>query len=421
MFTRVSLLLFSLGGFIALPSPALAQPIKHRQEVREKRREQLLKFLKEEKSRPSRVMQELALMAASDALARKGLVSVLVEGEAKGARRSRFIENIPFVVPLCLVDGLAAAGPAAVPDYLEALKTPSAAQSRDLFIAFAASLGQIRPGSERTIRFLREKLADRTLEPECKAGLRVVLANLGDRSRQNLAAILADLKSEKLHTATAQVMVLVRAREWVNEAMIQALGESGTLDAAVAVGILGEKAGSLSKLMEERFDAALAGSGKAVTYGLVLASIDPKQRPAVLKRLCANQSRLGDCRHMWFFATAFSNAFELIGPMGKDIVKLVEDRDPDVARAAMGLLSSAELSARDVAPDVIKFMRSKADDNRRADAAYTLHKIADFSHLALLEEALKQESSPKVRKNLGATIKMIRTFEGGIFYGPPEW
>jgi hypothetical protein len=66
-------------------------------------------------------------------------------------------------------------------------------------------------------------------------------------------------------------------------------------------------------------------------------------------------------------------------------------------------------------------MRGKGDDDRRADAAYALSLIADYSQLAELQKALKEETSPKVRKNLKATINYIRSFESVTWYGSPEW
>ena len=219
----------------------------------------------------------------------------------------------------------------------------------------------------------------------------------------------------------------VERRPWVSEAMIEALAEGLNqdleVDMAVALGILGSKAGPVVARLEKIFDGEItAGSGLALTHGLVLANIDPKKRDAVLRRLLANFDRIGDCHHGWFVITAVSNAYVLVAPLSKELVKFCGgDKDPKVAASAFGLLAEAGLPARGVVPELIEFMRGKADDESRADAAYTLKDLADFTHLPKLEEALKNEGSAKVRKNLDATIKYLKTFESVTWYGPPEW
>jgi hypothetical protein len=218
----------------------------------------------------------------------------------------------------------------------------------------------------------------------------------------------------------------VRAREWVSEAMIQAMGKwldrELELDVAIALGILGEKAerfaGKLERIFNRKIDA---GDGLALAYGLVVANVDPKKRDAVLKRLLTNFDRIGDCHHGWFVITGVSNTYVLVAPLSKEIVKLCKDKDERIAGFAYGLLAAAGLSVREVTPELIRFIRGSANEESRAAAAYALTDIADYSHLPQLEEALKKESSAKVRKNLGASITYIKTFEPVTWYGPPEW
>ena len=239
-----------------------------------------------------------------------------------------------------------------------------------------------------------------------------------------MKAILADLKDANLQRSVAQTMVLVRARDWVSGAMVDEMsqGFEHCLDLVVALGGLGERDAGASAKLEKVFVGEIKdGNGLALTHGLVLANIDPKKREAVLRRLLTNLDQIGDCRHGWLILTGLSNAYALVPPISKDLVKLVEDPDPKVSRGSLWLLESAGLSVRGIAPAIIRFMRGKGDDDRRADAAYALSLIADYSQLAELEKALKEESSPKVRKNLKATINYIRSFESVTWYGSPEW
>jgi len=409
---------------VSLAQQAFLQADRPERGAQAKRREQLLEALKGENP-PPRAVEELALMGIHDAPARKALLA-LVRKQGEGSKRPEFLEGLPFVVSYSLVDGLAAPGAEAVPDILEALGAANADESKDHYLTLASSLGRIGAPAKRALPFLRAKLADRAASAELKAAIRVILANLGDQSKETLEAILANLRDEKLQRPTAQVIVLVRAREWVSEAMIQAMGKwlhrDLELDVPVALGILGAKAeryaGTLEKIFDRRIDA---GDGLALAYGLVVANIDPTKRDAVLRRLLNNFDRIGDCRHGWLILTAVSNAYALVPPLSKELVKLCEDKDERVAGFACGLLASASLSVREVAPELIKFTRGKGDEEVRAAVAYALRDIAEYSHLPQLDEALKKESSAKVRKNLGATIKYIKTFEPVTWYGPPEW
>ena len=71
----------------------------------------------------------------------------------------------------------------------------------------------------------------------------------------------------------------------------------------------------------------------------------------------------------------------------------------------------AGLTAREAAPEVLKFVRSDADSGKRSKGARVLAKIADYSLLPDLKAAAEKEKSKAVRQALQATIKFIEQLE----------
>jgi hypothetical protein len=333
------------------------------------------------------------------------------------------------VVPYWLVDGFAAGGPPAIPDLLESLGTETARNSDDFFMLLAASVGRMGPRGAQALPVLHAELAVQKLRPARQAALRVVMANLGDHSEENLQAILAALGDETLRLPVVQALVIVRAREWVTAPMIRALNSrlnetSGTdLFTAVALGMLGEKGAMASRKLDELIESELEkGDGLAHVHTLILANITPREGKPVLRRLLGSTREIGGCMIGGaFFEAAIGNFNVLIGPLIPTLVELLDDANPKVSERSLGLASFAGLSARDVVPEAIRLLRGTANEGYRADVASTLSFIANYSDLPTLDAVLKVETSAKVRKNLSATIRYIRNFELVTWYGPPEF
>ncbi len=403
--------------------------------VRAARREQLLALFKRDKPQ-SRVLQELVLVGGTaEPSARESLLSILAK-RSGSSNRLHFYINVPIeihpelvVVPYWLVDGFAAAGPAAIPDLLKSLETDAAQKSNDYFTLLATSLGRMGPEGKSAIPALRSQLANTDLPPARRTALRVILANLGEESPENQRAILADLQSTMLVRPAAQAMVLVRARNWVTQPMVDALcahlgepAEKGSDDVAVALGVLGERAAAAVEIVDRFIESELEKKDSgAVLHTLLLANIAPKQQERALRRLLES-GPLGGCMIGGeVLMNAICNANVLVASLQATLVKFINDPNPSVSSRALAQIAMGELSIRGAVPELIRFLREKAPERRRADAACTLSSIATYSDLPNLEEALKLETSPKVTKNLGATIEYIRNLGSVTWYGPSEF
>ncbi len=377
------------------------------------RREQLIRIL--QGKRPDyRAAQELALAAGRDAEARKAVLAAYV----KIARRPKgyqgpWWEPLPYM-PFWLADGLAAAEDAVVPDLIGALQAEKPGSSPELCAGLLATIGRIGPKAKMAIPFLRAKLADPQADPGYTATIRVVLANLGDRSPENLAAIVADLNRKEAREAVLQALIFAHGGEWVTESMVRGTGrtlDGDDLSAIVALGLLAERFPSARNLLKE----LRKGHDLESCWGLALALASARLRldgqGDELLSFCADGIS-GDCHGAWLVMTFGYNVFALMNEtVAKHLVKLVNDPDVTVCKGALWVLRSAGPAARETVPELLKFVQGKADETCRAYAALVLADIADYSHLAALEAALEREKSAPVRKQLTGTIRGIKKLE----------
>jgi hypothetical protein len=382
----------------APPTPAKARSAHAR------RREQLLRTLERAEGYPyARALDELAVkgidLAAWNSV-KAQLVRLLEEARKK---------KVAFYLPPFWLDALAKPGKALIPIILKDLRAEST--SPEGFHLLLLALGRMGRAANEAMPVLRAKLAAARTPPRTKAQIRVVLANLGDRSMENLAAILTDLRRDsQTRMATLQIMALTNARDWVTDDIINELAERPTPVAALTLGALGKRAASAAKLLAAFQQDHIANrSATQVVYGLALARVDPKQRDVALRRLCKNYFHTSD---LGLLILALYPPYVLVdAEISKHLAQLVRDKDSDVTRGALQLLADARLAAREAAPSVLTFVRGTADTKRRAGAARVLARIADYSLLPKLKGAADIEKSAEVRHALQATVKFIELLD----------
>jgi hypothetical protein len=287
-------------------------------------------------------------------------------------------------------------------------------------LVLVATVGRIGPPGKQAVPFLRKILERPRIPPqreaptEVKLAVWVALANLGDTSKDDLAEILAGLKSpvSELSRAATRALILVRPGDWVTKDMIGALAEAldpypYALEKAVALGVLGQRASAAGKRLEELQQEA------GFPFALAISRIEPRKREAELRRVCTSSEQIGGCKAVLVMAAIYwCNAPCLLdGPAVQELVKLMDDPDPKVSEGAIWMLQLAGLGAREAVPDLLRFMRRKAEEGRRAYAAYALSRIADACHLPALKAALAREKSAAVRQELAWTLHWVETLQ----------
>jgi len=351
-----------------------------------------------------RALDELALEADFD-------VALWKTVEAKLARHLERYAKDDWAVqlpPLWLV-ALTSPGKAVVPTILGRLRADSTSPTEAHLLLLI--LGRMGPAAKGAMPFLRKQLADPKTPRARKAQIRVVLANLGDGSKDTAAAILADLKKRETSYDVLQTMASIGPRNWVTEGMIRAMAKEATLDAALVLGLLGERAGSVAKKLDDLQRSTVKdGLPDQFIYGLALARIDRKNQDTALRRLFPKDFT---CHPLGLLALFNNHPPEMLvdAEISKHLGKLVGDKDRTVSGGALMLLEQTGLSARGAAPAVLAFLRSDADVTRRGQAARALARIADYSLLPELKAVAEKEASVEVCERLEATIKLIELVE----------
>lgn len=306
--------------------------------------------------------------------------------------------------PPLLIDALARAGEPAVPDYLEILKAKET--SEELFQAILMSLGRMGPKAKAAIPFLEMNLANPKLKAYWyEASLHVVLANIGYESQEHLDAIQKKLRNYRFREVAVGVLGVIRPGKWINK--VAALDVDAL--SVITLGRLGERAphGAAAKL-RKLFDGYIKRDDPyAILVGLALARVDPKNRDAALRAVCANWERLGP--KFGDGILIFPNiCYRIVdAESSRFLARTLEDSDKKVALGASVLLSFAGVSGREAVPLVLKFLESDADDEVQLWAAAALHEIADSTHLPALRAALKKQESETIRRELRRTINLI--------------
>jgi hypothetical protein len=328
------------------------------------------------------------------------------------------------------IDALAAAGPEAVPDILRAVRAVQPLEIgsshpflSDKAIALLGSLGRMGKAAAPGLPALRKMLAQEGISKSSQAAIRMVMANLGDESPENLDAIARDLKSDDGIAAMMWMLVLIRPGPWVSKEMAREVcnqfnavpddevrrGE-GLRFWAEMLGMLGERASPAAERLEKERKAALKTDhfGNIVLGSFAVARIQPRRQEEVLRDLARRLQRGMDNPEALFF---FRHTPPFFDPApSRTAGGLLNDPDAEVSEGAVLLLAAAGSEGRHAFAQVLEFVRGKADEDRRARAV-TLLRYADLSQLPVLEAAMREEKSEQVRRQLGRLIESVKTGE----------
>jgi len=94
--------------------------------------------------------------------------------------------------------------------------------------------------------------------------------------------------------------------------------------------------------------------------------------------------------------------------MMKEIIKMLDSRDPKVVTGVLWVLLAIGYDAREYAPDVLKILKTNPDEDLREVAAQTLAFLAEPRDIPELESIIKKEESEFVREEIVKAIRIIR-------------
>jgi hypothetical protein len=329
--------------------------------------------------------------------------------------------------PPCVVDVLAAAGPEAIVDILRAVQPleidPLRPFLSDKEFALLGSLGRMGKAAAAALPALRKMLAQEGISKSSQAAIRVVMANLGDESPENLEAIARGLKGDEFATVM-EMMVLTRPGPWVSKEMAREVCNQFNAETdgdlrrgdglrfwAKVLGTLGERASPAAERLEKERKAALKNDdryGEAVLGSLAVARIHPRRQEEALRDL-ARRLKRGIPAPEAVFVFRYTPPF-FDPALSRTAGRLLNDPDADVSEGAELLLSAAGSEGRHAFAPVLEFVRGKAAEDRRAQAVIFL-RYAHPAQLPVLEAAMREEKSEGVRRQLGRLIESVKTGE----------
>jgi hypothetical protein len=106
-------------------------------------------------------------------------------------------------------------------------------------------------------------------------------------------------------------------------------------------------------------------------------------------------------------------------PMADELVTLMGHSDFELADGACALLCGAGSSSGTDLTKVLTLLRNTKEDKRLRCYGKVLRRIANYSHLALLERELRMERNEWVRALIRDVIESIQQLRGeGVGYLP---
>jgi HEAT repeat protein len=293
-------------------------------------------------------------------------------------------------------------------------------------------LGRIGPKAKDAIPFLLEELAKQTKDPNSAGYIRVVLANIGYKSEENIATILSDLTNHsKRGKDELEMMSFAGAGNWVDDKIIGELvkllyAEENDLSkmtdeqsmesvyAAIALGSLGERAvackNSLNKLMNYALteDPHYEHSSVRIIYCLSMVKVSPNQsdkNKALMSLINFMGTDFGN--HTDYAAACFADIL-----IDDDIIKraarCLREGDPHLVQGALRMLLWVGLEGQEYAPDVMKIIKDNPFENSRKLAAEAIGYVGYEKDIPQLENILKKEKDYFVQAQIKESISILR-------------
>jgi len=328
------------------------------------------------------------------------------------------------------IDALASSGPQAIPDLLKAIQriqppstnarqfwSDNASKNAKAYIALIASIARMGPEARTAILPLRAMLDNPDIDRRVKPAIRIALANIGYDSANNVAAILRSLREDFTDTFRSALLIIdvVQPGPWATKEVIAELCKKmqwvdhekrprASSDFAILLGMCETRADFTASTLDKFRKLALTDhhQGDAVLFTFALARITPKRQHELLRELCKNLGPGIESISGGVYLRLRQHRL-VDASISKHLAGLIADPDPAVARNAVDLLLLSGKGARYSLEQVLTFVGSDAEEERRADAS-RLFMYGDESILPRLQACLKRERSEIVRSALQSAI-----------------
>jgi hypothetical protein len=327
--------------------------------------------------------------------------------------------------------------------------------------------GRMQLKARAVAPYLLQQLPRYSADPNMEGHLRVVLANVGYPSDENLSIILSDLK-HRTSRGCAEIVEMARcgAGAWVTDEIIAALipwlevkdvNEEETeidtyADVSLVLASLGTRAYSAEKylkkhlnyeahgkkLRQEEYNSLKKNDSKSldslenrhagydangpkdvdkvvewpvvIIYNLALARIGPNEAPTALKNILSYWYHCPNKGHIAANALDSSKYLfdaNLIAVIGK----YLDDPNTGVAATAAEILDQIGSDARRFKSNVLRTLKTSPHEKVREASAGALATLADPVDIPALQEALQQEKSENVQNQIKEAIRIIRLEE----------
>jgi len=284
--------------------------------------------------------------------------------------------------------------------------------------------GRMGPKAKSAIPFLLKELEQNQENPAIEGCIRIVLANVGWDSNDNFDLIHTDIQNRtERGKAEIGMMSTGGPREWVSDDLAKALlawfNQSFTENrdepilAIILLSALGktdvDTKNRLATFLKTECEKKACEDENCMWFGFSLAKSDPTKARAPLRPAlrCVADAMPGDS----FWAMNVLVGDILVGTdqrMMKELVRMLDSREPRVAKGVLWVLLAIGYDARQYAPDVLNILRANRDEEVREVAAQTLAFLADSCNIPELESVMKKEKSEFVRDEIVKAIGVIR-------------
>jgi hypothetical protein len=283
-------------------------------------------------------------------------------------------------------------------------------------------LGRMGPKAKPAIPFLLEELEKNRAEPVMEGCIRIVLANVGYESNENIATILRDIENRTPRgKSELWMMAMAGPQNWVGDDLVQELlswfNQSYTARETVPLSVSLATLGVIDTDTQKRLGAFLRGQCNkegcdepaCIYFGFCLAKsgVKPARKVLAPALRCLADDSPG-------FSLRGANVLVgdvLIGSdqrMLTDLSRMLDSRHPKVVTGALWMLLAIGLDARQYTPRVFKILKANPDEEVREVAAQTLGFLAGVGDIPELEGIIKKEESEFVREEIVKAIRIIR-------------
>jgi hypothetical protein len=289
-------------------------------------------------------------------------------------------------------------------------------------IRLVAVLARIGPKAKAEMPLLRQEL-NKDLHAHLAAAMRVALLSLGDDTRENIDALIADLKAPHCGATFACLLtsrLTPRLPDRVFDELVKLYEEASEDDwrnadlkyqalsmlAAILAQADARAIGVSDQLDRVRRESLADGSPTCIMFSLALARIDKDRREKVIAELVENWAKV---THRADRGTVFSVSEMPFLLMTREMAsQCARQLDRDKGReGAVALLSASGTAARGVVPDLLEFISRSADTRKQRVAAEVVGFVCDLAQVPVVRRAADREKSEEVRQALESAVMSV--------------